>query len=60
MVTHVFCFVGFSLGKKEDKLGIRGSSTANLIFEDCQIPEEYLLGKPGAGFKIAMSTLGKI
>lgn len=45
---------GFSLGKKEDKLGIRGSSTANLIFEDCAIPRENLLGKAGEGFKIAM------
>jgi butyryl-CoA dehydrogenase len=49
---------GLSLGKKEDKLGIRGSSTCNLIFEDCIISEENLLGKPGYGFKIAMTTLG--
>lgn len=48
---------GFSLGKKEDKLGIRGSSTAQLIFEDCKIPKENLLGEPGFGFKIAMQTL---
>lgn len=48
---------GLSLGKKEDKLGIRASSTANLIFEDCQIPKENLLGKPGLGFRIAMQTL---
>ncbi|XP_058822277.1 short-chain specific acyl-CoA dehydrogenase, mitochondrial isoform X2 [Topomyia yanbarensis] len=48
---------GFSLGKKEDKLGIRGSSTAQLIFEDCEIPKENLLGEPGLGFKIAMQTL---
>uniref|UniRef100_A0A8D8IV30 Short-chain specific acyl-CoA dehydrogenase, mitochondrial n=1 Tax=Culex pipiens TaxID=7175 RepID=A0A8D8IV30_CULPI len=48
---------GFSLGKKEDKLGIRGSSTAQLIFEDCEIPKENLLGEPGMGFKIAMQTL---
>lgn len=48
---------GFSLGKKEDKLGIRGSSTANLIFEDCRIPKQNLLGVPGQGFKIAMGTL---
>jgi butyryl-CoA dehydrogenase len=49
---------GLSLGKKEDKLGIRGSSTCNLIFEDCHIPKENMLGKPGYGFKIAMSILG--
>lgn len=48
---------GFSLGKKEDKLGIRGSSTCSLIFEDCKIPKENLLGQPGLGFKIAMQTL---
>lgn len=48
------------MGKKEDKLGIRGSSTSNLIFEDCSIPEENLLGEPGMGFKIAMMTLGKL
>ena len=45
---------GLSLGKKEDKLGIRASSTANLIFEDCEIPKENLIGKEGEGFKIAM------
>ena len=45
------------MGKKEDKLGIRASSTVNLIFEDCQIPKEYLLGKEGMGFKIAMVNL---
>jgi butyryl-CoA dehydrogenase len=48
---------GLSLGKKEDKLGIRGSSTCNLIFDDCQVPKENLLGKLGDGFKIAMQTL---
>lgn len=48
---------GFSLGKKEDKLGIRASSTANLIFEDCRIPKKNLIGVPGEGFKIAMKTL---
>uniref|UniRef100_A0A6I8Q8M9 short-chain acyl-CoA dehydrogenase n=1 Tax=Xenopus tropicalis TaxID=8364 RepID=A0A6I8Q8M9_XENTR len=48
---------GLSLGKKEDKLGIRASSTANLIFEDCRIPRQNLLGQPGMGFKIAMQTL---
>lgn len=45
---------GLTLGKKEDKLGIRGSSTAQLIFEDCAIPKGNLLGEPGQGFKIAM------
>ncbi|XP_075071203.1 short-chain specific acyl-CoA dehydrogenase, mitochondrial isoform X1 [Mixophyes fleayi] len=50
-------YPGLSLGKKEDKLGIRASSTANLIFEDCRIPRENLLGQPGMGFKIAMQTL---
>lgn len=48
---------GFSYGKKEDKLGIRGSSTCSLIFEDCEIPKENLLGVEGQGFKIAMMTL---
>lgn len=45
---------GLSLGKKEDKLGIRGSSTANIILEDCRIPLNNILGSRGAGFKIAM------
>lgn len=49
---------GLSLGKKEDKLGIRASSTANLIFEDCRIPKGNLLGQPGMGFKIAMVREG--
>jgi butyryl-CoA dehydrogenase len=44
---------GLSLGKKEDKLGIKASSTRNLIFDDCLIPKENLLGKKGDGFKIA-------
>lgn len=48
---------GFSLGAKEDKLGIRASSTANLIMENVRIPKENLLGEQGQGFKIAMSTL---
>lgn len=48
---------GLTLGKKEDKLGIRASSTASLIFEDCRIPKENLLGEPGMGFKIAMVSL---
>jgi butyryl-CoA dehydrogenase len=48
---------GLSLGKKEDKLGIRGSSTCNLIVESCRIPLDCMLGEPGQGFKIAMGTL---
>jgi len=48
---------GFSVGKKEDKLGIRASSTGNLIFEECRVPKEMVLGKLGEGFKVAMSTL---
>ncbi|MES2503965.1 MAG: acyl-CoA dehydrogenase [Myxococcota bacterium] len=48
---------GLTLGKKEEKLGIRASSTCNLIFEDCLIPKESLLGEEGHGFKIAMATL---
>ncbi len=48
---------GFSLGKKEDKIGIRASSTSQLIFENCRIPKDNLLGQPGDGFKVAMSTL---
>ena len=48
---------GFSVGKKELKMGIRGSATAELIFENCRIPKENLLGKEGKGFGIAMKTL---
>jgi len=50
-------FPGFSIGKKELKMGIRGSATCELIFEDCIVPKENLLGKIGQGFKIAMKTL---
>jgi butyryl-CoA dehydrogenase len=48
---------GFSPGKEEDKLGLRGSITSELIFEDCKIPRENLIGKEGDGFKIFMKTL---
>ena len=50
-------FKGFSIGKHEKKMGIRGSSTCDLIFEDCVIPKDRMLGKKGEGFKIAMKTL---
>ena len=48
---------GFTQGKHEKKMGIRGSSTCDLIFEDCVIPKDRMLGKKGQGFKIAMQTL---
>ncbi|MCA9507674.1 MAG: acyl-CoA dehydrogenase [Myxococcales bacterium] len=48
---------GLSLGKKEHKLGIRASSTCNLIFEDCRVPVSNILGEVGDGFRIAMSVL---
>lgn len=48
---------GLTLGKKEEKLGIRASSTCNLIFEDCLVSADNMLGEEGQGFKIAMSTL---
>ncbi|SMC71397.1 acyl-CoA dehydrogenase [Papillibacter cinnamivorans] len=48
---------GFSFGKKEDKMGIRASCATELVFEDCAIPKENLLGQVGKGFKIAMTAL---
>ena len=50
---------GFSLGKREDKLGIRASSTCEIIFEDCRIPADRLLGASGKGYKIAIETLNE-
>jgi alkylation response protein AidB-like acyl-CoA dehydrogenase len=52
-------FFGFSVGKKEDKLGIRASSTCELILEDCRVPKENVLGDPGKGYKIAIETLNE-
>jgi butyryl-CoA dehydrogenase/short/branched chain acyl-CoA dehydrogenase len=50
---------GFKVGRKEDKLGIRASSTCELILDGCEIPEENLLGEPGKGYKIAIETLNE-
>ena len=50
-------FEGFSVGKHEKKMGIRGSATASLVFDNCIVPEENLLGHEGEGFKVAMHTL---
>ena len=52
-------FPGFSIGRIEDKMGIKGSQTAELIFTDCEVPAENLLGREGDGFKIAMMTLDR-
>jgi alkylation response protein AidB-like acyl-CoA dehydrogenase len=50
-------FKGFSVGKKEDKLGIRASSTTELLLDECEVPEENVLGPVGQGYKIAITTL---
>ncbi len=50
---------GFTLGKKEDKLGIRASSTCELVFRDCRVPTSNVLGEPGKGYKIAIETLNE-
>ena len=52
-------FPGFRVGKKEDKLGIRASSTCELILEDCRVPKENVVGEPGKGYKIAIETLNE-
>jgi alkylation response protein AidB-like acyl-CoA dehydrogenase len=50
---------GFTVGRKEDKLGIRASSTCELIFDNCEVMQENLLGEPGKGYKIAIETLNE-
>ena len=52
-------FAGFTVGKKEDKLGIRASSTCELILEDCKVPKENVIGEVGKGYKIAIETLNE-
>lgn len=61
----ITCFIverdcpGFRIGKKEDKLGIRASSTCELLFDNCRIPKADILGEPGKGYKIAIETLNE-
>jgi alkylation response protein AidB-like acyl-CoA dehydrogenase len=52
-------FEGFSVGKKEDKLGIRASSTCELLLDNCKVPKENVLGEEGKGYKVAMETLNE-
>lgn len=52
-------FEGFSVGKKEDKLGIRASSTTELIFDGCKVPKENVLGEVGKGYKVSIETLNE-
>lgn len=50
---------GFTVGRKEDKMGIRASSTCELILDNCEVPQENVLGEPGKGYKIAIETLNE-
>lgn len=52
-------FKGFTVGKKEDKVGIRASSTCELLFENCEVPKENIIGEIGKGYKIAIETLNE-
>ncbi|MGD0500376.1 MAG: acyl-CoA dehydrogenase [Bryobacteraceae bacterium] len=52
-------FAGFQVGKKEDKLGLRASSTCELILDDCRVPRDNIMGEVGQGYKIAMETLNE-
>ena len=52
-------FGGFTVGKKEDKLGIRASSTCELLFEECRVPRANVLGEAGKGYKVAIETLNE-
>jgi short/branched chain acyl-CoA dehydrogenase len=52
-------YAGFTVGKKEDKLGIRASSTCELILEECKVPAANVLGEPGKGYKVAIETLNE-
>jgi alkylation response protein AidB-like acyl-CoA dehydrogenase len=50
---------GFRVGRKEDKLGIRASSTCELLFDECRVPRGHVLGEPGRGYKVAIETLNE-
>jgi alkylation response protein AidB-like acyl-CoA dehydrogenase len=52
-------FPGFAVGRKEDKLGIRASSTCELLLDECRVPQENVLGEPGKGYKVAIETLNE-
>jgi len=53
-------FEGFSTGRKENKMGLRGALTGELIFQDCRVPKENLLGKPGEGIKIGLAMVNRV